>query len=173
MIKLNFGELDELSVFFDEAYTNLTEMAGKIDDIYWEIEKEDVNSSTIKKTEQITGTLCLELTKLFRIEEDIIFSELEKVMPEQSSVSAIKSDNANILLMCEAIKSRISKKEDLKKEKDLLQAEMIAIADLIRRNANKKEGILYHEVRTLLPEEKLTEMIQKIKSGYLNQIKEL
>jgi hypothetical protein len=47
---------------------------------------------------------------------------------------------------------------------------MIALADLLQRDAQKKRNMLIHELNTLLPQRKLEEMKEKIREGFFTHI---
>lgn len=146
------------------AYKNIIDKTNLIDDLYWEIEKEGVNHYVIVSALELMESLHQELSGLFKKEDEIIYSELELVLPGQSSVMAIRNENRNILSLFGSITELLNKKDDLKKDKDLLQAEMISAADLIQRNVQKKENIIFRELMALLPGEKLDSILKKFSS---------
>lgn len=100
------------------------------------------------------------------MEEDILFKELREILPERALADALMNENSNILLLFEALKNIFSENDEIRKEKDLLQAEMIALADLLQRDAAKKKNVLIKEINTVLPRQKLDEMREKIKEGF-------
>lgn len=100
------------------------------------------------------------------MEEDFLFKELREILPERSLAESLTNENANILLLFEALKNIFSENDEIRKEKDLLQAEMIALADLLQRDAEKKRNVLIKEINSVLPRQKLEEMREKIKEGF-------
>ncbi len=143
------------------VYKSIIDKTNLIDDLYWEIEKEGVNHYVIISATELIESLKLELTGLFTREDEIIYPELELVLPGQSSVKAIRNENKSILSLFGSIIALLNKKDDLKKDKDLLQAEMISAADLIQRNVHKKENIIFRELMALLPGEKLDFVLKR------------
>ncbi|MBZ0204262.1 MAG: hemerythrin domain-containing protein [Ignavibacteria bacterium] len=143
------------------AYKNIIDKTNLIDDLYWEIEKEGVNHYVIVSAMELIDSLQHDLCCLFKREEEIIYPELELVLPGQSFIAAIRDENRNILSLFGSITELLNKKDDLKKDKDLLQAEMISAADFIQRNVQKKESIIFRELMALLPGEKLDSILKK------------
>lgn len=138
-----------------DKYDKIREKAEMIDDMYWDIEKEGINGYIIKGIEDLVISLQEDLAAAFRIEEDHIYCVFKNMMPDSSSVEAFKNENSNILMMFDAMRALLKDKELARKEKDLLQSEMIAAADLVIRNIQKKESIFINELRIVLPEDKL------------------
>lgn len=101
------------------------------------------------------------------MEEKLMLKELREILQEKSMADSFTNENANILLLFEALKNIFSDNDEIRKEKDLLQAEMIALADLLQRDAHKKKEILIREVNSVLPKDKLDEIRDKLKEGDL------
>lgn len=167
---LNGKKSESPTSFFEEEYYKMTEMSNALDELYWDIEKEGINTHVIRSISDTVNEYYSELNRLFVLEEDILFKELLEVMPDKVLADSLKNENANILLLFEALKNIFSDNGEIRKEKDLLQAEMIALADLLKRDANKKLKILIHELNTLLPVRKLEEMREKIREGFFAHI---
>ncbi len=149
--------------FFEDEYRRMTEMSAALDELYWDIEKEGINTHLIRSINETVNNYYDELSRLFVLEEEILYKELAEVMPDKSLADALKNENNNILLLFEALKNIFSVNGEIRKEKDLLQAEMIALADLLKRDANKKINMLIHELNTHLPFLKLEELREKIR----------
>lgn len=153
----------EIVSFFNEEYTAILEKAGRLDDLYWEIEKDDVNDMIISELDEILGLLHDELEYLYTLEDDYLYKEAESLMHDKSKVILIKNENENILLMCSAVKQLMKNKRTYLINRDVLQAGMITLADLIVRSIKKKEKNFFRELKVLLPEDKLKNIKQKIK----------
>lgn len=164
LVNPGITEAVELKTLLGSKYDSIIEKTYRIDDMYWDIEKEGMNCYLIKNIGELVTGLNNELTELFAAEEEIIFSEIDHAANGQSIVESIRNDNGNILTMFKALESTLGCKDDIRKDKELLQAEMISAADLIQKNIYKKENIFLNELRGILPEEKLNAMVQKIKS---------
>lgn len=162
---LNGKKSESPTSFFEDEYKRMTEMSTAFDELYWDIEKEGINTHVIRSINETVNNYYDELSRLFALEEEILFKELAEVMPDKALADALKNENANILLLFEALKNIFSDNGEIRKEKNLLQAEMIALADLLKRDANKKINMLIHELNIHLPFLKLEEMREKIREG--------
>lgn len=169
-INLNGDESESTASFFENEYNRMTEMSSELDELYWDIEKEGINTHVIRSINDTVNSFYDELSRLFVLEEDILFKILKEVLPDISLAEELKNENANILLMFEALKNIFSDNGEIRKEKDLLQVEMIALADLLMRDADKKRNMLIHELNTLLSQRKLEEMREKIREGFFANI---
>lgn len=156
---------ESVTSLFEEEYSRMSEMSAALDELYWDIEKEGINTHVIRSINESVNKFYDELSRFFTMEEDVIFKELYEILPERAMAESFKNENANILLLFEALKNIFSDNGEIRKEKDLLQAEMVALADLLKRDAEKKKKILIPEVKTILPEGKLDEMRDKVKEG--------
>jgi len=166
ILSLNGKKSESPTSFFEEEYNKMTEMSGALDELYWDIEKEGINSHLIRSINEAVNRFYDELYRLFRMEEDFLYKELLQIIPERSLAEALKNENANIMLLFEALKNIFSENDEIRKEKDLLQAEMIALADLLQRDAAKKKNVLMHEINSVIPKQKLEEIGDKIKESF-------
>ncbi len=170
IFSLNPDQSQSSTSFFEEEYNRMTEMSMALDELYWDIEKEGINTHVIRSINETVNAFYYELSRLFNLEEEILYKELAEVLPDRSLADALKNENANILLLLEALKNIFSENDEIRKEKELLQAEMIALADLIQRDSQKKRNMLIHEINTKLPQRKLDEMREKIKQGIIAHV---
>ena len=162
---LNGKKSESPTIFFENEYNRMNEMSASLDELYWDIEKEGINTHVIRSINETVNLFYDELINLFRLEEDYLYKELIKILPERSLAESLMNENSNILLLFEALKNIFSENDEIRKEKDLLQAEMIALADLLQRDSEKKKKLLLHEINSVLPKQKLDEMRDKIKEG--------
>lgn len=140
-------------------------MSAALDELYWDIEKDGINTHIIRSISETVNAFYDELSRLFSMEEKLMFKELREILPEKTMADSFTNENSNILLLFEALKNIFSDNDEIRKEKDLLQAEMIALADLLQRDAFKKKEILIREVNAVLPQAKLEEIREKLKEG--------
>ena len=166
IFSLNGKKSESPTSFFEEEYSKMTDMSQALDELYWDIEKEGINTHVIRSINESVNRFYDELSKLFKMEEDFLYKELIQILPERSLAEALMNENANILLLFDALKNIFSVNDEIRKEKDLLQAEMIALADLLQRDAEKKIKMLIHEINSVLPKQKLDEMREKIKESF-------
>jgi hypothetical protein len=136
---------ESVTSLFEEEYNRMSEMSAALDELYWDIEKEGINTHVIRSINESVNKFYDELSRFFTMEEDVIFKELYEILPERAMAESFKNENANILLLFEALKNIFSDNGEIRKEKDLLQAEMVALADLLKRDAEKKAFSLTHK----------------------------
>ncbi len=157
----SFADFEDLTNFLDAKYYNMLESTITLDNLFWDLEKEGITASIISSLDELVSLLWNEFKKLFLI-EGLIYKEMKLVMPGQSSAAAFKSENDEILNLLDVITTMLSHREDLKHHKDLLQAEIIALAGLIERDIHKKGSIMIHEARTMIPEGRLNEIVHAV-----------
>ena len=162
-VNQNFTDFEDLIVYLDCTYNDMLENTNKLDNLFWDIEKEGFSAKLLSQLRELVNMFDAELVKLFEIEK-YIYDEMDEVMPDQSSVAALKHENECILKLMNTIKTLLSDKEGLKKQKDILQAELISLADIIQRNIHKKGGIMFHEARTFVPEDRLDKIVIDLKT---------
>lgn len=156
-------EAADLKTTLSRKYDSIIEKTYRIDEMYWDIEKEGMNSYLLKNVGELIELLYNELSALFACEEEIVFRELDSLMPGLASVTLLRNENSGILEMFSTMKNTIGSKSDIRKDKELLQAEMISAVDLIQRNVYKKENEFLNDLNMMLPEDKLSNMVLKIK----------
>lgn len=145
----------------------MIEMSAALDELYWDIEKDDINTHIIRSISETVNAFYDELYKFFAMEEKLMLKELREILPKKTMADSFSNENANILLLLEALKNIFSDNDEIRKERDLLQAEMIALADLLLRDAHKKKEILIREIKSVLPKDKLDEIKEKLIEGDL------
>lgn len=145
----NFEDFEEFLYFMESKNFEILELANRIDELYWTIEKEGITREVVKELRELVNSEEDNLRNIYKT-EGYIYSELTKVLPKQSSVNAFISENESILKLLITLKNLINSDENLKPQKDILQAEIIAMTDVIYRNINKKENMMFHEARTML-----------------------
>lgn len=163
---LNGRKSESITSFFEEEYNKMTEMSAALDELYWDIEKEGINTHVVRSINECVNKFYDELSRFFAMEEDILYRELIEFLPERTMADSFKNENANILLLFEALKNIFTDNDEIRKEKDLLQAEMVALADLLQRDAVKKKKLLIPEVISMVSQGKLAEARDKIKDEH-------
>ncbi|MBL8017503.1 MAG: hypothetical protein JNK43_09550 [Ignavibacteria bacterium] len=169
LFKHNGKEPETHSNFFEEELKRMFQMAGALDELYWDIEKEGINTHVIRSINESVNEYYEQLSWIFRNEEEILFPEIEKLIPSPEIVKLLRDENAHIIAVLESIKSMFNGSDEIRKEKDMLQAEMISLADLLKRNSHKKYELLLTEVNNKLPQEKINEMTIKLKESFFVQ----
>ena len=118
VIDQSIADFDELISFFENKYSNLFESKNQLDAMYWNIEKEGIGDKLVLSMQGSIALLDNELKEIFDA-EDLLYNDMKDVMPEQSSVTALKSENESILTLMDSLRSIAANKEELKKQKNL------------------------------------------------------
>jgi hypothetical protein len=157
----------ELAIMIADEYNTIINKASKIESLYWEIEKDDLTENLLNEVTKLVQSLTNELNKLFTLENDLLFNEVDNNSHKKYAIQNLREENEKIIELCEDAE-KIIKNNDLKHpDKNSLQAAIIALSDLIVRNGNKKKKSLLHEVKEILSDEKIDYIKQKL-SGKLD-----
>lgn len=153
--------------FFEENFNEIIENTNKMDDLYWDIEKEGINENIISELSEVLTLMEAKLGKIFKAEE-LIYKEIDGIAEEQSIVSAMKIDNDIVMTQIASLREVLNNKKNHKDERPAIQAELITIADQLQRSIQRKTSLFFHEVRVKLPETKRKQLVQELHQ--LNQI---
>jgi hemerythrin-like domain-containing protein len=117
--------------------------------------KED--EDLLKKIHDLNDYILKDLAKYFCMEEDFLFPELEKVLPNPSSAAVMRDEHAKILTLSNAIQEMLVlpgeqhvMEKKLSIDKEMLQSEIISLIDILERHLHKKNRVLYYEAQSLL-----------------------
>lgn len=152
---------EDLMFFFEENFNEIIENTNKMDDLYWDMEKEGINENIVAELSEVLDTLKDKLAKIFKAEE-LIYKEIDGIAEEQSTVSAMKIDNDIVMTQIASLREVLSSKKNHKEEKPAIQAELITIADQLQRSIQKKTSLFFHDVRVKLPETKRKQLAQEL-----------
>jgi iron-sulfur cluster repair protein YtfE (RIC family) len=148
----------------DVIFEKLTEL----EKYAWRIDRLGLTEEVYNKVKELTEFIFNDVSEYFTLEEDLLFPELEKVMPEHSSSAVMRDEHGRILKICISITDMLGAKDEAEKSKDVLQAEIISLVDVLQRHIRKKNQVLYHEVQTMIPagiqQEIYLKMLKKIKA---------
>ena len=103
-----------------------------------------------------------DVSRYFTLEEDLLLPELERVMPNHSSSAVMREEHTMILNICSMLKKMLEDKDGAERDKDILQAEIISLVDVLQRHIHKKNHVLYHEVQSKIPPELQQEIYIKM-----------
>lgn len=146
----------------DVIFEKLTEL----EKYAWRIERSGLTEEVYGKVKELNEYIFNSVREYFMLEEDLLFPELEKVMPGHSSSAVMREEHGRILKICSSITDMLGAKSEAEKLKDVLQAEIISLVDVLQRHIRKKNQVLYHEVQTMIPSD--------IQQGiYLKMLKKL
>lgn len=157
----NHPSVKELMFLLTEEYNKIINNAEKLDEMYWDIEKNDLTEDNLSEVAILVGTLNNEMKKLFHLEEELLYKEMDHTAPNHSAISVFRQENRNILEACESTR-KIIMQNDKHSDKNLLQASIIALSDIIIRSGIKKKKALLNEVKEVLTDEKIGYIKQKI-----------
>ena len=149
----------------DVIFDKLTEL----EKYGWKIERSGLTDEVYNKVQELNEYIFNDVREYFTLEEDLLFPELEKVMPGHSSSAVMRDEHRRILKICSTVTEMLAEKNETEKSKDVLQAELISLVDVLQRHIRKKNQVLYHEVQSTVPadiqQEIYLKMLKKIKPG--------
>jgi hypothetical protein len=146
----------------------LNNLANTIDEYYWDIEKEGINTYVLRSINESVCNSYEKLNMLFNIESEFILKEIENISKLKTAAESIKKENQSILLVMEELKKLLQDTESIRKDKEILQAEMISLEHNLKRIAEKKKKLIVSQIQKYLPAKKLEEMKNRIyQEGYL------
>lgn len=157
----------ELVIMFADEYNTIINKGTKIESLYWEIEKDDLTENLLKEVSLLIKSLTNELRKLFSLENELLFSEIENSSHKKFPVQNFRDENEKIIELCDEAQKIINANDMKHSDRNSLQAAIIVLSDLLVRNGNKKKKSLLHEVKEVLTDEKIDYIKQKL-SGKLD-----
>ena len=146
----------------EEILIKLTEL----EKLVWDMGKSEVDYKTFGEIKEMIAAIHKRLFFNFTMEEDILFPDLNEVLPQQSSIPAMRVEHKEITELCGKITEMVESKDILDKNKDKVEAEVITLIDLVERAFHKKENVMYHEAESMLSEAQLEELYNKMLKKY-------
>lgn len=128
----------------------------------WRIERSGLTDDVYAKVKELNKFIFDDVSEYFTLEEDMLLPELEKAMPEHSSSAVMREEHGRILKICSSISEMLGERSEAEKSKDVIQAEIISLVDVLQRHIRKKNQVLYHEVQSVVPPETQHEIYQKM-----------
>jgi hemerythrin-like domain-containing protein len=157
-----FNTISLLESEHEEILIKLTELQNLVQDIC-EI---DVDYRKYAEIKDKVSDIYSRIHMNFKMEEDYLFPELNEVLPEQSSISAMHAEHTEIIELCNIIGGLLESKERLDNNKEKLEAEIVTLIDLVERMFHKKENIMYYEAEVMLNNEVLEEIYEKMLNDF-------
>ena len=142
----------------------ILEKLTKLEKYTWRIEKSGLTSEIYGNIKNLNDYIFNDLSRYFTLEEDLLLPELERVMPTHSSSAVMREEHTMILNICSMLNKMLEDKRSAEREKDILQAEIISLVDILQRHIHKKNHVLYHEVQSNISSELQQEIYQKMVS---------
>jgi hemerythrin-like domain-containing protein len=152
---------DLISLIEIEQDTILEKLNG-LEKYAWQIEKSGLTDEIYGAIKNLTDYIFNDAARYFTLEEDLLLPELERVMPNHSSSAVMREEHTMILNICSMLNRMLEVKENAEREKDILQAEIISLVDVLKRHIHKKNHVLYHEVQSKIPPELQQEIYLKM-----------
>lgn len=139
---------------------------SELENLVLDLGKQEVDYKKYGDIKELLAKVFKRLGFNFMMEEDILFPELHEVLPQQSSVPAMKTEHTEILELCSMALDMMATKEHADVNKERIEAEIITLTDLVERSFHKKENVMYHEAESLFDERQLEELYNKMLLKY-------
>lgn len=127
----------------------ISEKAAELDKLAMAFDSIQLDNEKHLRVENLVNSIYQRIFKLHKMEEEYIFPEMKLVMPEQSSIEAMQEENRLMMKEYIPIKELLTEGFDINSQIEKLQIHLISWVDLIQRDINKKENILYPELYRL------------------------
>ena len=124
--------------FLESKQEDILDNLLKLERISWEIESMVINDAVLRELTELNQALFHGLAMYFTTEEDILFPELEQVLPEPSSTSVMRAEHTAILDLSNSILVLLQHK-NIEMVKDKLQSSIISLVDILQRHIHKKK----------------------------------
>ncbi len=100
--------------------------------------------------------------RYYTLLEDIVFPELEKVLPSPTSTTSMRNEHAEILRLNTTIGELFRESENAGKNKQEIISNVFSFVDIFQRHIHKKNNVMYHEVSSFISEETQGDIYRKI-----------
>lgn len=116
------------------------------------------------KIRELAFTIESEVIKYNTIEEEVLFPELDWVLPFPSSTDAIRDEHKKINILLKKIHALLDNDPVVSDHIGELQSLIINLYNVIERDVHKKNEILFYEAQTKLSKETLDDIYLKLKT---------
>jgi hypothetical protein len=123
-----------------------------------------LDSDINKKIRELAFTIESEVIKYNTIEEEVLFPELDWVLPFPSSTDAIRDEHKKINILLKNIHTLLDNDPVITDHIEELQSLVISLYNVIERDVHKKNEILFYEAQTKLSKETLDDIYLKLKA---------
>lgn len=156
--------------YFEYVQDLMLDKVNEMEKLCWDFEKKPMTDEVKLRLIELNNSLHNELISYYTLEEDLLFPELEHVLPAPTSTSVMRNEHEAILQLNQTISEKLSNINDIEKNKETLLSTIISFVDIMQRHIHKKNDVLYHEASSFLNEKTLNEIYKKItKKTNLNQ----
>ena len=148
--------------YFEYVQEAMLDKINEMEKFCWNFEKKLITNEALQNLTELNNSLHLELTNYFTLEEDLLFPELEHVLPAPSSTAVMKNEHTVILQLNHTISEKLANINNIESDKENLLSSIISFVDIMQRHIHKKNNVLYHEASSFLNEKTLNEIYKKI-----------
>jgi len=139
----------------------MLDKAGEMERLCLDSEKEGLSSENLKKLSVLNNGIQEIFARYYTVLEDVLFPELEKVLPSPTSTMSMRNEHREIAENIERINSLLDEKGPAKDGSVIFSA-VYSFSDKLQRHFHKKNNVMYHEVSSFLSEDSQGEIYGKI-----------
>lgn len=132
---------------------------GKLDELEklaLNIERVDWDAMFYMNLFRLNNYIYTALIKQFNVEQDYLYGELQRVVPDPASLSAIESEHLNILRQCNRVQNSLGDRKTVQNKKEQLRRVILQLIHRVKVSIKNDEGFLHHEINNLLNSETRT-----------------
>lgn len=124
-------------------------------------EKKGLTVEDYKKLHGLNKQIHESFIGYYTLQEDMLFPELEKVLPSPTSTTSMRNEHREIVSINNRIESLLGEGNSVKDESGLLSS-VYSFSDIMQRHFHKKNNVMYHEVSSFLSETCRDEIYKKV-----------
>jgi len=137
----------------ESEYDMILEKLGNLELLALKLDNSKLETEHHIEIFKLNNFIYSELMKYFHSEEDYLFKELSRLMPDPSSTRVMADEHFEILRVCNKIQSYLSDEDAADGRKDEIQGLIYYLGGILRRHIQRKNIMLHHEVSLLIPED--------------------
>src|SRR5271157_2618987 len=93
--------------YFEYVQDIMLDKVNQMENLCWDFEKKEMIDEVKLQLSELNDSLHNELINYLTLEEDLLFPELEKVLPAPTSTSVMKNEHTAILQLNHAISEKL------------------------------------------------------------------
>jgi hemerythrin-like domain-containing protein len=144
--------------YFEYIQNTIMDLLNEMEKICKNSENKEISTVDNDKMIELNSIVHDKFLKYYTMEEDILFPELEKVLPSPTSTTSMRNEHTAILKLIKLIAELLEDRENLERNRQKIISSVISFVDVMQRHIHKKNNVMYHEVSSFLPEKKLEEI---------------
>ncbi len=151
-------------------YESITERITELREIIEKLKCDENEEIYYIKYLGLFSGIYNDLRKLSLAEEDFLFTELKSVLPDSSSIRALKAEQEETFFLCDLIHNCSMDRNSFNKNIEIVEDSILKLDNLLERVFHKKNIVLHHEALGLLDCKTLKEIAEKLeKAGMDNK----